>query len=66
MSCFTTSVLPASKHYSQPDDLVFQKNDIIVIDSKENEHWYRGHVQSDPSARTGLFPSNVSPGIRVI
>lgn len=43
----------------QPDDLSFQKNDIIVITQKENEHWFRGFVQSDPSARIGLFPSNV-------
>lgn len=63
MTCPYLSLLrPLSvMFYSQPDDLTFQKNDIIIITQKENEHWYRGYVQSDPSARAGLFPSNVGP-----
>jgi hypothetical protein len=50
---------PSAVGHSQPDDLTFQKNDIIIITQKENEHWFRGFVQNDPSARAGLFPSNV-------
>jgi len=51
---------------SQPDDLSFQKGETILIHTKENEHWWRGSVESDPTGRSGLFPSNhvelLSPG----
>lgn len=43
---------------TQPDDLSFRKGDEIIITNRENEHWYRGYVSTDPSSRQGLFPSN--------
>ncbi|CAD6576059.1 MAG: hypothetical protein CYPHOPRED_005860 [Cyphobasidiales sp. Tagirdzhanova-0007] len=43
---------------SQSDDLSFQKGDVVIIHSKENDHWWRGSVMNDPSERQGLFPSN--------
>lgn len=33
---------------------------VILIISKENDHWWRGSVMGDSSGRQGLFPSNVS------
>lgn len=42
---------------SAPDDLSFQKGDIIVILAEENADWWRGEVIGSQRP-AGLFPSN--------
>ncbi|KAG9047119.1 hypothetical protein FS837_003003 [Tulasnella sp. UAMH 9824] len=40
--------------YSEPNDLMFRKNDIIEISEETNTDWWTGICRG----RTGLFPSN--------
>ncbi|KAI5475430.1 Class E vacuolar protein-sorting machinery protein hse2 [Pseudohyphozyma bogoriensis] len=41
-------------HQNQPDDLGFQKGDIITIEQEMNPDWWRGSF----NGRSGLFPAN--------
>ncbi|KAI8450467.1 hypothetical protein BY996DRAFT_7378550 [Phakopsora pachyrhizi] len=40
-----------------PDDLSFEKGDIIIVLAEENEDWWRGQILNS-QAPPGLFPSN--------
>ncbi|KAL7417263.1 hypothetical protein BDY24DRAFT_368344 [Mrakia frigida] len=46
-------------HGGAPDDLIFKKDDIIVITEEMNPEWFKGHLSTDTSLtpRIGLFPS---------
>uniref|UniRef100_A0A663F932 ArfGAP with SH3 domain, ankyrin repeat and PH domain 2 n=1 Tax=Aquila chrysaetos chrysaetos TaxID=223781 RepID=A0A663F932_AQUCH len=38
-----------------PDELTFSEGDIIVVDGEEDQEWWIGHIDGDPS-RKGAFP----------
>ncbi|XP_064563761.1 arf-GAP with SH3 domain, ANK repeat and PH domain-containing protein 2 isoform X4 [Zonotrichia leucophrys gambelii] len=38
-----------------PDELTFAEGDIIVVDGEEDQEWWIGHIDGDPS-RKGAFP----------
>ncbi|XP_048660802.1 arf-GAP with SH3 domain, ANK repeat and PH domain-containing protein 2 isoform X9 [Marmota marmota marmota] len=38
-----------------PDELTFSEGDVIVVDGEEDQEWWIGHIDGDPS-RKGAFP----------
>ncbi|MBZ3885276.1 Arf-GAP with SH3 domain, ANK repeat and PH domain-containing protein 2 [Sciurus carolinensis] len=38
-----------------PDELTFSEGDVIVVDGEEDQEWWIGHIEGDPS-RKGAFP----------
>uniref|UniRef100_A0A8C5Q2V2 ArfGAP with SH3 domain, ankyrin repeat and PH domain 2 n=1 Tax=Leptobrachium leishanense TaxID=445787 RepID=A0A8C5Q2V2_9ANUR len=38
-----------------PDELTFLEGEIIVVDGEEDQEWWIGHVEGDPTRR-GVFP----------
>uniref|UniRef100_A0A286XYK3 ArfGAP with SH3 domain, ankyrin repeat and PH domain 2 n=1 Tax=Cavia porcellus TaxID=10141 RepID=A0A286XYK3_CAVPO len=38
-----------------PDELTFSEGDVIVVDGEEDQEWWIGHLEGDPS-RKGAFP----------
>ncbi|NXU47300.1 ASAP2 protein, partial [Turnix velox] len=38
-----------------PDELTFSEGDIIVVDGEEDQEWWIGHIDGDPSQK-GAFP----------
>uniref|UniRef100_A0A8C0JK59 ArfGAP with SH3 domain, ankyrin repeat and PH domain 2 n=1 Tax=Canis lupus dingo TaxID=286419 RepID=A0A8C0JK59_CANLU len=38
-----------------PDELTFSEGDVIIVDGEEDQEWWIGHIDGDPS-RKGAFP----------
>ncbi|XP_060643836.1 arf-GAP with SH3 domain, ANK repeat and PH domain-containing protein 2 isoform X2 [Anolis sagrei] len=38
-----------------PDELTFSEGDIIIVDGEEDQEWWIGHIDGDPT-RKGAFP----------
>ncbi|XP_036191295.1 arf-GAP with SH3 domain, ANK repeat and PH domain-containing protein 2 isoform X9 [Myotis myotis] len=38
-----------------PDELTFSEGDVIIVDGEEDQEWWIGHLDGDPS-RKGAFP----------
>ncbi|XP_007476219.1 arf-GAP with SH3 domain, ANK repeat and PH domain-containing protein 2 isoform X3 [Monodelphis domestica] len=38
-----------------PDELTFSEGDMIIVDGEEDQEWWIGHIDGDPS-RKGAFP----------
>ncbi|XP_077009251.1 arf-GAP with SH3 domain, ANK repeat and PH domain-containing protein 2 isoform X2 [Tamandua tetradactyla] len=38
-----------------PDELTFSEGDVIIVDGEEDQEWWIGHIDGDPSRR-GAFP----------
>ncbi|XP_042565795.1 arf-GAP with SH3 domain, ANK repeat and PH domain-containing protein 2b isoform X2 [Clupea harengus] len=38
-----------------PDELTFSEGEVIVVNGEEDQEWWVGHIEGDPS-RTGAFP----------
>ncbi|KAM4522093.1 arf-GAP with SH3 domain, ANK repeat and PH domain-containing protein 2b [Odontesthes bonariensis] len=38
-----------------PDELTFSEGEVIVVDTEEDNEWWIGHIEADPSRR-GVFP----------
>lgn len=38
-----------------PDELTFSEGEVIIVEGEEDQEWWVGHIESDPSRR-GVFP----------
>lgn len=38
-----------------PDELTFNEGEVIIVEGEEDQEWWIGHIESDPSRR-GVFP----------
>ena len=42
---------------TEPDELEFVMNEVILVEEREDDNWLRGYIQHQPH-RSGYFPEN--------